>query len=77
MNEFKYNPKNFEKIKAYLDNQEMLLPASQPAGTRNHVYFPVEGKGLISLNQREGTVHYSPFLDENTELKKGLLALTR
>lgn len=76
MNEFKYKPENFERIKSYLDSQDTLLSATLPAGTVNHVYLPVKGKGLISLNQRECTIHYSPLLEENTELKKGLLKLT-
>jgi hypothetical protein len=75
-----YNPKNLERIRKFLDESESLNPVTQPGGTKNFVYTPVNGKGLISLNTWEGTVYCSPLLDEDirySELKKGLLKLTR
>jgi hypothetical protein len=71
-----YRPENFEKIKEYLDNAKELDAATQPAGIKNFVYTPKQGKGLISLNTWEGTIYYSPSI-EDVELKKGLLKLTR
>jgi hypothetical protein len=71
-----YNSNNLERIRKFLDESEMLNKATQPTGTKNFVYTPKEGRGIISLNTWEGTIYYSPSL-ENAELKKGLLALTR
>ena len=75
-----YKTTNIEKVKYYLDHAEDLNPATQPSDTRNHVYFSKDGRGFISLNVKEGTVHCSPRLNSDvklSELMRGLLKLIK
>ena len=80
LNLIEYKKENFERIKKYLDNSKELNLMTESNGTQNQIYLPIGEKGILSLNEREKTIYYSPLLDENikfSELKKGLLKLTK